>query len=87
MIKFYFNGSPNPNKVALFLEESGLAYQPIPIDARKGEQSIQMARCRSSRTRKRSSSIATRSCSTLPKRAACFCRLAARRTEVHCYRG
>jgi len=38
MIKFYFNGSPNPNKVALFLEESGLAYQPIPIDARKGEQ-------------------------------------------------
>ena len=27
MLKFYFNGSPNPNKVALFLEESGLAYE------------------------------------------------------------
>ena len=22
MLKFYFNGAPNPNKVALFLEES-----------------------------------------------------------------
>ena len=38
MIKFYFNGSPNPTKVALFLEEAGVAYEPIPIDARKGEQ-------------------------------------------------
>ncbi len=38
MLKFYFNASPNPTKVALFLEESGLAYQPMPIDARKGEQ-------------------------------------------------
>ena len=38
MIKFYFNGSPNPTKIALFLEEAGLAYEPIPIDARKGEQ-------------------------------------------------
>ena len=25
MLKFYFNGSPNPTKVALFLEESGTA--------------------------------------------------------------
>ena len=25
MLKFYFNGSPNPTKVALFLEEAGLA--------------------------------------------------------------
>ena len=24
MLKFYFNGAPNPNKVALFLEETGL---------------------------------------------------------------
>ena len=24
MLKFYFNGSPNPTKVALFLEEAGL---------------------------------------------------------------
>jgi GSH-dependent disulfide-bond oxidoreductase len=38
MLKFYFNGSPNPTKVALFLEESGLPYQAIPVDTRKGEQ-------------------------------------------------
>jgi GSH-dependent disulfide-bond oxidoreductase len=38
MLKFYFNGSPNPTKVALFLEEAGLAYEPIAIDTRKGEQ-------------------------------------------------
>jgi GST-like protein len=38
MLKFYFNGSPNPTKVALFLEESGLSYQPVPVDTRKGEQ-------------------------------------------------
>ena len=38
MLKFYFNGSPNPSKVALFLEEAGLSYQPMPVDTRKGEQ-------------------------------------------------
>ena len=38
MLKFYFNASPNPAKVALFLEESGLPYTAIPIDTRKGEQ-------------------------------------------------
>ena len=38
MLKFYFNGSPNPTKVALFLEESGLSYEPIPIDTRQGQQ-------------------------------------------------
>jgi GSH-dependent disulfide-bond oxidoreductase len=38
MLKFYFNGSPNPTKVALFLEEAGLAYEPMPIDTRKGDQ-------------------------------------------------
>jgi GSH-dependent disulfide-bond oxidoreductase len=38
MLKFYFNGGPNPTKVALFLEESGLPYEPVPIDIRKGEQ-------------------------------------------------
>ncbi len=37
-MKFYFNGSPNPTKVALFLEESGLAFEPHPVDTRKGEQ-------------------------------------------------
>ena len=38
MIKFYFNTAPNPTKVALFLEESGLPYELCPIDTRKGEQ-------------------------------------------------
>lgn len=38
MIKFYFNLSPNPMKVALLLEELRLPYEPIPVDARKGEQ-------------------------------------------------
>jgi GST-like protein len=38
MLKFYFNGSPNPTKVALFLEEADLAYQPIAIDTRTGDQ-------------------------------------------------
>jgi GST-like protein len=38
MLKFYFNGSPNPTKVALFLEESGLPYEPIAVDTRKGDQ-------------------------------------------------
>jgi len=38
VLKFYFNGSPNPTKVALFLEEAGLAYQPVAVDTRKGDQ-------------------------------------------------
>jgi GST-like protein len=38
MLKFYFSGAPNPTKVALFLEEAGLPYEPIPIDTRKGDQ-------------------------------------------------
>lgn len=38
MLKFYCNGSPNPTKVALFLEEAGLPYEAIPVDVRKGEQ-------------------------------------------------
>ena len=38
MLKFYFNGSPNPTKVALFLEEAGLPYEAIPVDTRKGDQ-------------------------------------------------
>ncbi len=38
MIKFYFNGSPNPTKVALFLEEASLPYEAIPVDTRKGQQ-------------------------------------------------
>src|SRR5260370_4724374 len=38
MRTFYFNGAPNPNKVALFLEESGLPYELVPVDTRKGDQ-------------------------------------------------
>ena len=38
MLKFYFNGSPNPSKVGLFLEEAGLPYEAMPIDTRKGDQ-------------------------------------------------
>jgi GST-like protein len=38
VIKFYFHPSPNPAKVALFLEESGLPYELVPVDTHKGEQ-------------------------------------------------
>ena len=38
MIKFYYHPSPNPVKVALFLEETGLEYEVIPVDTRRGEQ-------------------------------------------------
>ncbi|WP_372831701.1 glutathione S-transferase family protein [Pontibacterium sp.] len=38
MLKFYFHPTPNPMKVALFLAESGLEYELIPVDTRKGEQ-------------------------------------------------
>lgn len=38
MIDFYYNLSPNPMKVALFLEEAGLDYRPVPVDTLRGEQ-------------------------------------------------
>jgi GST-like protein len=38
MLKFYFNAAPNPTKVALFLEETGLPFEPVPVDTRKGDQ-------------------------------------------------
>ena len=38
MIKFYYHPSPNPLKVALFLEETGLPYELVPVDTRKGDQ-------------------------------------------------
>jgi GST-like protein len=38
MIKFYYHPSPNPLKIALFLEESGMSYEIVPVDTRKGEQ-------------------------------------------------
>jgi len=40
MIKFYYHPSPNPAKVALFLEETGLEYELVPVDTRKGEQHL-----------------------------------------------
>lgn len=38
MIRFYYNLSPNPMKVALCLEELGLPYEPVPVDTRRGQQ-------------------------------------------------
>jgi len=38
MLKFYYSGAPNPTKVALFLEEASVAYEPIPVDTRTGAQ-------------------------------------------------
>jgi GST-like protein len=38
MLKFYFHPSPNPMKVVLFLEETGLPHEVVPVDTRKGEQ-------------------------------------------------
>jgi GSH-dependent disulfide-bond oxidoreductase len=38
VIRFFYNLSPNPMKVAFLLEELGLPYEPVPVDARKGEQ-------------------------------------------------
>ena len=38
MIKFYFSPAPNPAKVALMLEETGLPYEVVPMDARRGQQ-------------------------------------------------
>ena len=40
MIQFYYHPAPNPLKIALFLEESGLPYETIPVDTRKGEQHL-----------------------------------------------
>jgi GST-like protein len=40
MIRFYFHPTPNPIKVALFLEEAGLAYEVVPVDTSKGEQHL-----------------------------------------------
>ena len=40
MIRFHYNLAPNPMKVALFLEEAGLPYEPVPVDTRKGEQHL-----------------------------------------------
>lgn len=38
MITFYYHHTPNPAKVALFLEETGLPHEIVPVDTLKGEQ-------------------------------------------------
>ena len=38
MIRFYYHPTPNPLKIALFLEETGLPYEVVPVDTSKGEQ-------------------------------------------------
>jgi GSH-dependent disulfide-bond oxidoreductase len=38
VIRFYFHPTPNPAKVALFLEESGAGYEVVPVDTSKGDQ-------------------------------------------------
>jgi GSH-dependent disulfide-bond oxidoreductase len=40
MIRLYYHPTPNPAKVALFLEEAGLAYEVVPVDTKKGEQHL-----------------------------------------------
>ena len=40
MIRFYFHPTPSPAKIALFLEETGLPYEVVPVDTRKGEQHL-----------------------------------------------
>lgn len=38
MIRHYFHRAPNPNKVALFLEETGIPHETIPINIGNGDQ-------------------------------------------------
>jgi len=38
MLRLYFHTSPNPMKVVLFLEETRLPYELVPVDTFKGEQ-------------------------------------------------
>lgn len=38
MLRYYFHHTPNPMKVALLLEELGIAYDVVPLDTLKGEQ-------------------------------------------------
>jgi GSH-dependent disulfide-bond oxidoreductase len=40
MIRFYFHPTPNPAKIALFLEETGLRYETVPVDTGKGQQHL-----------------------------------------------
>jgi GSH-dependent disulfide-bond oxidoreductase len=44
MIRFYYHPTPNPMKISLFLEESGMPYEIVPVDTRKGEQHLEAFR-------------------------------------------
>jgi GST-like protein len=37
-IRFYYHPTPNPSKIALMLEETGLPYELCPIDISRGDQ-------------------------------------------------
>ncbi len=37
-VGFYYHPTPNPSKIALFLEESGISYRLIPVDIAKGDR-------------------------------------------------
>jgi GST-like protein len=41
MIRLYYHPTPNPAKIALFLEETGLSYEVVPVDTSKGQQHTQ----------------------------------------------
>jgi GST-like protein len=38
MIRLYYHPTPNPAKIVLFLEETGLPYDMVPVDTSKGAQ-------------------------------------------------
>lgn len=38
MLKFYFHQTPNPMKIALYLAETELPFELMPVDTLKGEQ-------------------------------------------------
>lgn len=38
MIRLYFHPTPNPAKIALLLEETGVPYEVVPVDTYLGEQ-------------------------------------------------
>jgi GSH-dependent disulfide-bond oxidoreductase len=38
MLRFYFNPGPNPAKVALLLDETGVPYEVVPVDTARGQQ-------------------------------------------------
>ena len=94
MLKFYYSGAPNPTKVALFLEETGIPYEAIPVDTRKGEQ--HKPEYLAVNPNAKVPAIVdgdttvfdqTRSCSTSPRRPASFCRRRATRRAARCCHG